>query len=674
MVSATGIGSGLDIESIVTQLVAAERAPTENRLNTNELEFSTELSAFGQFKSSLSSLESSLRNLASGSTFRSRTASSSNDDAITVSAGTLATPSSYQIGVSQLAQAHSLATANFSSLDDPIGEGTLTIRFGTTDYVADPESYNAFSINPEADTLSIAIDSTNNTLEGIRDAINAENGDVSAVIVNDGDGFRLLINSAEEGAENSLQISVEDTGDLNNTDSSGLSAFSFDGNATNLQQTIAAQDANLTVNGLFITSDSNSITGVIEGVSLDLNEITENDVRVSISRDSSGVSTALNSFISAYNSFRTTLEAVSGYDPESGSGGILQGDFTVRNIEDRLRSLTTGELVGTEGVFSYISEIGVTTDAQGNLTLDQARLNEALSENPDALEDLFAAVGRPAHTGVEYISDSSDTQVGSYNINITQAATRAELLGATIGFPLVIDDDNDNFVIAVNGESSDTISLTQGTYASGADLAAELQSRINGDDVLSEANYRVAVEFNSASGGLEIRTLEYGSEISLEIVSGDTNFESALGLTTGILSEGVDVIGTIGGQAATGIGQSLIADEGTDADGISLIIDTDELGNLGDLVYSRGIADQLRTLIGDYLDTDGLIDSREDALDDRLEEIEDQREALEFRLEQIEERYRAQFNALDTLLNSLNNTSSFLTQQLANLPGARDSS
>ena len=676
MITSTGIGSGLDIESLVTQLVAAERDPVESRLVNNEFQFTSELSALGQFQGALSSVESALGSLATLSTFRSLNASSSNQDALTVTASSSATPSSYQVGITQLAQAHSLATTNFSSLEQEIGTGTLTIRFGTTDYVPEdpgPESYNSFSINAESDTLSIDIDSTNNTLEGIRDAINAENGDVNAVIVNDGDGFRLLLTSANEGGANSIQVSVEDTGDLNNTDTAGLSALAFNQDATNLQQTVTAQDAIFSINGLSISNDSNTVTEAVEGVSLELNEITESDARVSVTRDTAAVSEAINGFLEAYNNFNQTVDQLAGFDVESGTGGILQGDFTVRSIEGRLRSLIGGEVTGVSGSFRFLSEIGITTDASGNLSLDQSRLNEVLAEDPSGVADLFAAVGRPEHVGVEFIGDSDDTQVGDYEINITQAAARAELIGATIGFPLVVDENNNGFVIEVNGDSSELIELTQGTYATGAEFAAELQSRINGDDALSEANRRVSVELNDITNALEIRSLEFGSEVSLEIVSGDINFASSLGLTLDLIAEGQDVEGTIGGQAATGIGQSLVADEGTDAAGLSLIIETDQIGSLGEVAFSRGIADQLRTLIGEYVDTGGLINSRTDSIGERIDDIEEQREALELRLESVESRFRAQFNALDSLLANLNSTSTFLTTQLANLPGPRTS-
>ena len=210
MITATGIGSGLDIEGLVTQLVAAERQPVDNRLNLRQATLQAELSAFGTLKGAVSGLQSSINDVRQLSTFQSRQASSSDTDAVTISATRSAATGSFSVGVTQLAEAHSLASVGFTSVDDVVGEGQLTFRFGTTDYEPGTDTYNSFSLNPESATLSISIDSTNNTLTGLRDAINEADAGVSATIVNDGTGYRLLINSSSTGAVNSLEISAAD--------------------------------------------------------------------------------------------------------------------------------------------------------------------------------------------------------------------------------------------------------------------------------------------------------------------------------------------------------------------------------------------------------------------------------------------------------------------------------
>ena len=278
MVAATGIGSGLDIEGLVTQLVAAERGPTETRLVQREARATAQLSGFGTLQGALSSLQSAVDTLADTATFSQRSATSSNTDALGVSASADAAAGSFSVSVDRLAQSQSLASGSFASLTDVVGEGELTLRFGTADVTgADPgpESFDSFSVNADRASATITIDSSNNTLQGVRDAINAADAGVSAAIVNDGEGFRLLLSSTETGAASSIEIQVSDSGDGNNNDTDGLSQLAFNTTANNLSQTVAAQDASFSINGLALTSASNNADNVIDGVSLTLQATTE---------------------------------------------------------------------------------------------------------------------------------------------------------------------------------------------------------------------------------------------------------------------------------------------------------------------------------------------------------------------------------------------------------------
>jgi len=243
--------------------------------------------------------------------------------------------------------------------------------------------------------------------------------------------------------------------------------------------------------------------------------------------------------------------------------------------------------------------------------------------------------------------------------------------GAAIGFPLDIDDDNDEFTLRVDGVTSGTLSLTQGTYNSGAELAAELQARINGDSALAQAGARVSVVFNTDR--FEITSEEYGGGSNVEFLTVDTNTATELGLAVGAGSAGLDVAGTIGGVGAIGVGTTLTGAAGSDAFGLQIRVNGSGVGPRGDVDFSRGLAYQLDALIQGYLDDDGILEARTDSLQDRAEDLVDERDRLDLRIESLEARYRAQFTALDTLLAQLQTTSSFLTQQLASLPGANSS-
>tara|TARA_R110002110_G_scaffold405241_1_gene624197 strand:+ start:29830 stop:31869 length:2040 start_codon:yes stop_codon:yes gene_type:complete len=673
MITATGIGSGLDIESLVTQLVAAERSPVENRLTRREISLTAELSAFGQFKGALAGFQGSLSDISNLSTFGQRTASSSNEDILTVSAGGSAAAASYDLTVSQLAKAHSLASGSYASIDDVVGTGTLNFRFGTTDYTSPdpgPESYNAFTLNPERGTASVVIDSSNNTLEGMRDAINEADIGVAAAIVNDGSGYRLLLSSEATGAANSMEVSVTDTGDGNDTDAAGLSAFAFNAAAINVSQTVAAQDALFTVNGLTIASSENTATDVIDGIDITLRDLTGTaPVSINVSQDKAGVKETITDFVEAYNNLINTIDSLTAYDPNTGNAGPLQGDFSARSIVSQMRRTVVNAVEGFNGPFQSLSEIGIGTQLDGTLAVDSGKLDTALDDNFDQVAGLFAAVGYPTDSGIDFLSSSDATAVTNHAIEISQIATQGQLTGAVANFPLVIDADNDSFNISINGVASDSIILTQGTYASGAELAAELQARINGDANLRAGGNTASVDFNA--GQFTITANEYGSSSNVEITAVDTNTAAQLGLSVAAGTVGVDVAGTIGGVAALGSGQILTGAATSQAEGLQLLINGGALGARGSVDFSRGIAYQLNKMVDSFLEADGVLDSRTDSIQDRVEDIADRREALDRRLEALEARYRSQFTSLDTLLSQLQSTSSFLTQQLASLPGAR---
>ncbi|GAB5453017.1 MAG: hypothetical protein Hals2KO_33450 [Halioglobus sp.] len=672
MITAAGIGSGLDIESLVTQLIAAERAPVENRLLQQDARITAELSAFGTFKGALSAFQSSLADLASPGNFGRRVGNSSDEDILEALSDGTAVNGSYDITVGQLAQAHSLASGAYASSDTEVGTGTLTLRFGTTDYTPPdpgPESYNGFTVNPERGVATITIDASNNTLEGVRDAINAADTGVNATIVNDGSGFRLLLSSEQTGAENSIEISVDDTGDGDSLDNAGLSALAFNSSANNLSQTVAAEDASFTVNGLQISSADNVVTDVIEGLDFTLKDVTGSaPVTVNVTEDTDALKEIITGFVDGFNGFVQTTNALTAFDTATGSAGALNGDFSVRSIVGQLRQVLVNAVEGFDGPFSNLSELGISTQSDGTLAIDDARMDAVLAQNYDDIVGIFAEVGLPSNSAIEYVTATEDTLVGSYAVEITQAATRGQLVGATAGFPLTIDADNDNFTIKIDGITSGSVSLTQGSYASGDLLAAELQARINGDSAIAQAGARVDVVYNGDH--FEFTSREYGGSSTVELISVDTNSAAQLGLSVGAGVNGLNVAGTIDGVAALGSGKTLTATLGSDANGLQIRVNGSALGSYGEVAFSRGIAYQLDKLSTGFLDVEGILDTRTDTLQDRSEEIDEQRERLDRRMEGLEARYRAQFTALDTLLSQLQTTSDFLAQQLSNLPGA----
>jgi len=673
MISATGIGSGLDIQGLVDSLVAAERAGSDLALNRQSVRLQSKFSALGALKSSLSTFQGSLAGITSLNDFAAKKASSSDSSALTVSAGSSAVESDYFVEVSQLAQSHSLASLAVADTDETaIGTGTITIRFGETDYDSGLDSYNGFVENTEISPVSVQIDSNNNTLQGIMSAINDADAGVSASIINDGSGYRLLLTSQETGLENSLQINVSDN-DGNSTDLGGLSMFVFDSTATNLEQTIAAQDANLMINGLAVTSSSNSVSSALEGVSIDLKQVTTGPVKVSVDSDTESVKSSVNEFIDGYNQFIEGANVLSAYNADTQQGAPLVGDFTLRSIEGQVSSILRGAIPLQGESFSTLAEIGITTTAEGTLSLDDAKFSDALAEQPERVMQVFAAFGAPSDSSVSFLGSSKATQVGTYDVAVTSLATAGYYDSTSVlpdfggGGTVVIDSDNDNLTLSIDGVSAPAITLSQGTYTSGDALALELQTRINSASTFSNAGVSVTVSYNTASNNMTITSDSEGSSSGVEITSIDTNTPATLGFLVGSGTAGADMTGTINGEVITGTGNILVAGNSTDAEGLRLQISGPTLGSRGNVAFTRGVASQLDRLMENLLDVEGALTDRIDTLQDRLEDVEERRAEMELRWESVRERYTSQFNALDSLLGQLQSTSVFLEQQLSSL-------
>ena len=662
MVSAPGIGSGLDVNGIVGQLMAAERQPLA-ALARQEQAYTQKLSAFGQMRSALASFQTALRDLASGSKFQMLSASSSNTQVLAASAGGKATPASYQIEVSQLAQQHKLASNGYATRDDVVGSGTLTIQFGSYDSVS-----NTFTANADKAAQSITIDPANQTLAGIRDAINAANAGVSATIVNDGSaaGNRLVLTSTDSGAASSLKISVADD-DGNHLDGSGLSSLAYDptavaGSGKNLGQKAEALDALLNIDGIAVEQATNTVKDAIDGVTLNLLQTNVGEkLTLTVSRDAKSVTAAVEAFVQAYNGASGTLKNLTAFNGPGAKNGALLGDATARAVQTQMRGLLNSS-VESGGVLTTLSQIGVSFGSDGTLSLDSAKLGAAIASNFDDIAALFAKTGKATDSLVSYSASSSKTQAGSYAVDISQLATRGATQGNQIADLTVSAGVNDQLDLTVDGKVI-SVTLAAATYGNAAALAAEIQSKVNG--ALGAAG---SVQVMHSGGMLSIISARYGSA-SQASVTGGSGAGSLFG-NAPTITNGVDVAGTINGVAASGNGQTLTGAVGNASEGLALRIAGGPLGARGSVTFSQGYAYQLGQYLNTVLGDDGSLKARTNGLDSSIKRLDQRQEQLEARLAQIEKRYRAQFSALDSMLSNMNNTSTFLTQQLANLPGS----
>jgi flagellar hook-associated protein 2 len=384
-ISSPGVGSNLDVKTIVAQLMDVERQPLK-LLDTKEASFQAKLSAFGSLKSALASLQTSASALNLSSTFASVKASVADSSILGAGISGAAVAGSYNVEVKSLAQSQKLSSTGFAATSTTVGKGTLTLNLGTYSDASSPPVM--FTAKSGTSPVSVTIDSSNNTLAGIRDAINNADAGVTASIINDGTNYRLALTSTESGTANAIKIGVTESG------GAGLSALAFDGSTggvSHLTQNVAAKDAVIKVDGVTITKSTNTITDAIQGVTLNLTKETATDVttKLTLTRDTDAISTAIQNFVKNYNAVNKQISDSTAYDSTTGKGSVLIGDATVRSVQQQLRSALSGTVSGAQSGLATLSSIGVSFQKDGTLTIDSDKLGKVLANPANDVKKLF---------------------------------------------------------------------------------------------------------------------------------------------------------------------------------------------------------------------------------------------------------------------------------------------
>ncbi|PPD11853.1 flagellar filament capping protein FliD [Methylophilus sp.] len=483
IVSSTG-ASGLPIDSLVTAQMQIEQQPL-TAIKTKISSYNTKLSAYSTLKSGLSTFQTSVDKLATAAKFNAQSVTASDSTSITATADGTAVNGNYNVTVTQLATSQKLATAAYNSTTDIIGTGKLTISFGTYT-AADGGTPASFTANGSKSNIEIDITSSNNTLAGIRDAINAKNASVTASIVNDGSGNRLVITSKDTGEVNGLKISVADD-DGNNTDSSGLSALAYDPLATSnsLTQLVEAKNALLTVDGLSISKSSNTVSDVIQGVTLTLKGVTSTSNSLSVGTDTDTIQSSVQSFVDAYNSLNTSMRNLTKFvSAGSSSNGVLLGDSTVRNMMVKLKSMLSASSP-TATTYKTLSDIGVSMGSDGSLSLDSTKLKTAITNNVSDVAKLFSPSATTTDPQVNFVSSKADTQSGTYAVDITQlGGNGVDAIGTING---VAANTTGSVLTGAGGDASyglqinvtGTATGSRGTITFSKGLAGELSSLLD---------------------------------------------------------------------------------------------------------------------------------------------------------------------------------------------------
>lgn len=539
-IESLGIGSDLLTSDLVENIINADKAAGELRLNTQQDIIDAKISAYGEVQSKLYDFSETIVALSDASNVGATIAESSDESILTATALSSAPAGTYNVEVERTAKAHSLVSKSFTSTSEIVGTGSLTFTLGTTTYAG--AAYDDFAANPDAGTFTLDnISAGNNSLSALRDRINDEVDGVKASIVNDGTGYVLQFTSEDTGEDFSMEIVAKDENGALAT--SGLSALAYNKNqdsaGTNMTLTQQGEDALLSVNGLTITRSSNEVTEVIDGVTLNLKgEDVGNEISITVGADVSGISEKVQAMIDSFNEFQTTYKQLTQYDATEKTGSLLLGDSTLRSINNQIKSTMSSTVAGITGTnFRSLSELGIYTDQFDDFQLkfDASLFIKGLNESRESVIGVFADQGTATDNNITFMNESINSKPGTYDINITQLATQGAYQGGTLDLldfssPVEINDANDEFTMNLNGTTT-SIALTQGSYTTGDELAAEIQLQINSASAFQDRAYSASVDYDATNNAFNITSNLYGSSSQVYFSSVDANTANTLGFS-----------------------------------------------------------------------------------------------------------------------------------------------
>lgn len=642
-----GVISGLDTNNIIDQLIALERAPI-TRLQTKKSTLNAKLSAWQDANTRILALKAKAEQLANNTTFDTKLMTSSDESIIDGSVSYTAQTGTYYLKVNQLARAHQMKTEGYADPSAEIGTGSITITIG--------------SGAPKV----ITIDETNNTLTGLKDAINQAGVGIKASIVNDGSGdtpYRLVITSETSGTQGQITIDCALSGDT---------PLSF----TTMQ---AAQDACITLGegegAITVYKSKNEITDLIPGVTLKLKAVdVDKTVTITVNNDTSEVKKYIQEFVEQYNNLLDFINQQFKYDTTTNKGGVLFADSSLAAIQADLNDKIFSPVSGLNQTIKVLSQIGITNSrTDGKLVIEETALADALDANIDEIKNLFSTIGTTTNSRVTFIAAGANTKTPGpegYTVEITAVATRARVTAGISQTEALAQDEE----IVINGQ---TITLNVGMtpeqvvsrineFSAKTGVVAS-RTDINGE---GSGNYLTLTRSGYGSAG----TISVKSNVSNLSGAGTTGIGTALVTHTDFAGEagtgtgaaGTDVEGTINGEPAIGKGQILTGKEGNaTTDGLTLRITAQATGNYGTVSFSKGIA----SVLNDYLDfitrpTTGAVKSAQDDITSSMKAIDDDIAMWEERIEIKRERLIIKFAMMESALSKLKGQGNYLASTL----------
>lgn len=530
--------STFDIGNMARTLAEAEVAGPRAIVERNQDKANTELNALNYLRLNLEAFNSYVADLSNPDTFLQKSATSSNDSVVSVTADSDVSPANYQIESRQLAQYHTqVVNKSYSSPFDSIANGTLQLEVG-------------------GETHSITVDASNNSLDSLKKYINSGDFGVTASVINNAGSHQLMFTSKQQGAAGEVSIS-------------GLAEFDTAGYTT----TAEAQDAVMVINGLEVANSSNTFDEVIDGVSFTLNSASAGqNNNITISNDTEGAVESIRTFVEIYNQLDTIRDELGSYDAnelteeqlesdEYQFYGDLAGNSTLKQAMSQINQALVGAIDEIPGNYNSLVSVGISKNLDGELELDESVLNEVVNNNFEALKDLFSKGGSSEDNFINVLNGSEETQTGSYQLEVTQLAERAQVVSGAATFDPSGDekvasdritdatsaltiDVGAQLNLELDGIAAAPVNLTAGTFATKDEVAAQIQNDIDaaiGAGVLSfvydtkQARFEIealagdTLDVASSSVGLDNQGFVTGSayegEALIDLSSGPLTFD-----------------------------------------------------------------------------------------------------------------------------------------------------
>ena len=619
MFSVTGIASGLDTDSMLRQLLQVERLPIQ-RLERHQASLRKQDDAWGEVTKRLSSLRTAIGNLSKTSLAEMWKASSSDEAVATASVTGAASAGSMSFQVESLATAKSShSQAGVAAVDAAVGVGEMTVQVGDV----------STTITTTATTTLSELATQIDDIAGVR----------ASVVKAGEEDFRLVLTAEKTGTANAYTATVA-------TGLANLGAFAE----------TAAKDATLNLGGLTVTRSTNTITDLVEGVSIALKDT--GSVTVDTSQDLDGAVGAVKKLVDEVNDTLDKLKTLGSYNAESNTGGPLQGDSTARRLVDTLRRGVMDIVGGVAGGYTTAGSVGISMNRDGGFTLDETKLKAALEADPSAVDRLFTRGATSSLAGVSYTTSATTTQAGTYDdFTVVKAAQVASLTGASV----VTDPPPAKYTIT--GADGRVITVTISDVASVAAAVAQINDQVAAAENAPAVQARV--ENDGTGDRLVLEETRDGSAHGFTVAS-DPAFTDAYGLEAGVYTAGQDAEISVAGATWTGTGSSIRITDGP-LDGLQLSVGPDaELGT-GKLDVGEGVVGRLDRLLAGYEGTNGFVDRARKSLDGRIDLYQDRIDDFELRIASRETTLRRQFTAMETALAQLQSQGNWLAGQLGGL-------